>query len=178
MTHIDDKVIELARTALSFDFGGEHFFRHAAEITQNPRGQAMFLRLAEQETGRMDDLHTLFGAIVGEDEWQRLAAEAAANAHPSKVATDMEAAVALRGHHEVVADDTQALRLAMEMERRVIHLFKDLAIYTEDPVIINLIGKMVEQECFQYDSLQAQLDSVLNVGLWLDTPEFRMDAKY
>lgn len=177
MTHIDDRVIELARTALSFEYGGEHFYRHAAEITRNARGKAMFLRLAEQETGRLDDLHTLFGAIIGEDEWKRLAAEEAANAHPSKVIAELEAVVAQRGHG-VVADDTQALRLAMEMERRAIHLFNELAAHTQDPVILKLLGKMNEEESFQYDSLQSQLDSVLNVGLWLDVPEFRMDGKF
>ncbi len=177
MTHIDDSVIELARTSLSFELGGENFYRHAAELTRNSRGKAMFLRLAEEETGRMDDLHTLFGAIIGADKWKRLVADEVANAHPSQVIAEMEAAVTLRGHG-VVADDTQALRLAMELERRIIHLFKELATHTQDPVIINLIGKMVEEEGFQYDSLQAQLDSVLNVGLWLDSPEFRMDGKY
>jgi rubrerythrin len=177
MTHIDDRVIEFARTALSFELGGEHFYRHAAEITQNPRGKAMFLRLAEEETGRMDDLHTLFGAIIGAGEWKRLVAEEAASINPSKVVAEMEATVTQRGHG-VVADDTQALRMAMELERRVIHLYKDLATHAGDAVVANLIGKMVEEECFQYDNFQAQLDSVLNVGLWLDSPEFRMDGKF
>ena len=177
MTHIDDRVIELARTALSFEYGEEHFYRHAAEMTQNPRGKAMFLRLAKEEPGHMDDMHRLFSAIIGKDEWQRLAAEEAANAHPSKVIAEMEAAVANRGMI-AVADDTQALRMAMELERRVIHLLKDMADHTQDPAIIELIGKMIMDECSQYDALQAQLDSVLNVGLWLDIPEFRMDGKY
>ena len=177
MTHIDDRVIELARTALGFELGGEHFYRHAAEITRNARGKAMFLRLAEEETGRMDDVHTLFSSIIGADEWKRLVAEEAAGINPSKVIAEMEATVAQRGHG-VVADDTQALRLAMELERRVIHLYKDLANHTGDAVVANLIGKMIEEECFQYDNFQAQLDSVLNVGLWLDSPEFRMDGKF
>lgn len=177
MTHIDDRVIELARTALSFEYGEEHFYRHAAEMTENPKGKAMFLRLAKEEPGRMDDMHRLFGAIIGKDEWQRLAAEEAANAHPSKVIAEMEAAVAHRGMI-AVADDTQALRMAMELERRAIHLLKDMADHTQDPAIIELIGKMIMEECSQYDALQAQLDSVLNVGLWLDVPEFRMDGKY
>ena len=81
----------------------------------------------------------------------------------------MEAEVARRGHG-VVADDTQALRLAMELERRFIHLFKDLVSHTNDADIIKLADKMLEGECFQYDNLQAQLDSVLNTGLWLDSP--------
>ncbi|MBI5436378.1 MAG: ferritin family protein [Nitrosomonadales bacterium] len=177
MPHIDDRVIELARTALSFEFGEEHFYRHAAEMTRNPRGKAMFLRLAEEEPGHMHDMHRLFIAIIGKDEWQRLAAEEAANASPSKVVAEMEAAVAHRGMI-AVADDTQALRMAMELERRVIHLLKDMADHTHDPAIIELIGKMILEECSQYDALQAQLDSVLNVGLWLDVPEFRMDGKY
>lgn len=177
MSHIDDHVIELARTALGFEYGGEHFYRHAAEITRNPRGKAMFLRLAEQETGRLDDLHTLFGAIIGADEWKRLAAEEAAKLNPSQVVNQLEADIAQRGHG-VVADDTQALRVGMDMERRAIHLFKELASHTQDPVVLNLINKMIEEESFQYDSLQSQLDSVLNVGLWLDAPEFRMDGKF
>lgn len=177
MAHIDDKVIELARTALSFEFGEEHFYRHAAEMTQNPSGKAMFLRLAEEETGRMEDMHTLFGAITGKEEWQRLVAEEAANAHPSQVVAEMEAAVAQRGN-VAVADDTQALRMAMELERRIIHLFKDLSAHTQDPEIIKLIGKMIMEECSQYDALQAQMDSVQNVGLWLDQPEFRMDGRF
>ncbi|MDE2117341.1 MAG: ferritin family protein [Betaproteobacteria bacterium] len=177
MAHIDDRVIELARTALSFEYGEEHFYRHAAEMIQNPKGKAMFLRLAQEEPGHMDDMHRLFGAIIGKEEWQRLVAEEAANAHPSKVIAEMEAAIAHRGMI-AVADDTQALRMAMELERRAIHLLKDMADHTQDPAIIELIGKMIMEECSQYDALQAQLDSVLNVGLWLDMPEFRMDGKY
>jgi rubrerythrin len=77
-----------------------------------------------------------------------------------------------------VADDTQALRIAMELERRIINLLKEMSEHTEDPAVIALISKMILEEDAQYDALQAQLDSLLNVGLWLDTPEFRMDGKY
>lgn len=177
MTHIDDRVIELARTALSFEYGEEHFYRHAAGMTQNPSGKAMFLRLAEERPERMEDMHKLFSAIIGRDVWQQLAAEEAANAHPSGVIAEMEAAVAQRGMEEV-ADDTQALRVAMELERRIIHVLKEMAEHIHDPAIISLAEKMMLEENYQYDALQAQLDSVLNVGIWLDKPEFRMDGKY
>lgn len=177
MSHIDDKIIELARSALSFEFSGEHFFRHAAEMTRNASGKAMFLRLAEEETDRMEDMCNLFCAIIGEELWQSLVGEESANANPSKVVAEMEAEVARRGHG-VVADDTQALRLAMELERRFIHLFKDLVSHTDDAEVLRLAGKIIEGECFQYDNLQAQLDSVINTGLWLDMPEFRMDGKF
>lgn len=177
MTHIDDKIIELARTALSFEYGEEHFYRHAAEMTKNPAGKAMFLRLAEEESGHMDDMHELFSSIIGDEEWQRIAAEEAANAHPSKVIAEMEAAVVQRGH-AVIADDTQALRMAMELERRIIHVLKEMSTHITDHDILRLSEKMIQEECSQYDALQAQLDSLQNVGLWLDTPEFRMDGRF
>jgi len=104
-------------------------------------------------------------------------AEAAKSIVPSVVVADMEAEVIRRGHG-VVADDTQALRLAMELQRRFIHVFKDLALHTKDRDIVKLADKILEGEFFRYDNLQAQLDSVLNTGLWLDMPEFRMDGKF
>lgn len=177
MTHIDDKIIELARTALSFEYGEEHFYRHAAGLTQNPSGKAMFLRLADERPERMEDMHKLFSALIGQEVWQRLAAEEAADAHPSKVIAEMEAAVAQRGMI-VVADDTQALRMAMELERRIIHLLQNMSEHINDPAVVKLAEKMILEENYQYDALQAQLDSVLNVGIWLDKPEFRMDGKY
>lgn len=177
MTDIDDKVIELARTALSFEYGEERFYRHAAEMTRNASGKAMFLRLAEAESSRVDDMHRLFSTVLGNDEWQRIAAEEASNAHPSKVIAEMEAAVASRGMI-AVADDTQALRIAMELERRILLLLNDISNHTDDPAATELVGKMIQEENSQYDALQAQLDSLQNVGLWLDAPEFRMDGRY
>lgn len=177
MSHVDDKIIELARAALSFEFSGEHFFRHAAEMTRNDSGKKMFLRLAKKDNERIDDLTRLFGKIIGNEVWVRLVAEAAKNAVPSVVIAEMETEVARRGHG-VVADDTQALRLAMELERRFIHVFKDLAQHSHDSDIIKLADKILEGEFYRYDNLQAQLDSVINTGLWLDAPEFRMDGKF
>lgn len=177
MTHIDDRVIELARTALSFEYGEEHFYRHAAAATENSSGKAMFLRLADEEAGHIEDMHALFSALIGPEEWQHIAAEEAANAHPSQVVAEMETSVAHR-NHLVISDEAQALRMAMEMERRVMNLFKDLSNHTGDSEIIKLINKMIAEECSQYDVLQARMDSVQNVGLWLDQPEFRMDGRF
>jgi len=177
MSHIDDKVIDLVRTALDFEFGGEHFYRHLAGLTKNASGKAMFLRLAEEEKKHVGESHALFAKLVGEEEWQRISSREAAQANPSQMVAELEATVLQRGHAEV-ADDTQALRMAMELERRAIQMFKDMSAHTQDGAVLDLIEKMVQEETFHYDSLQAQLDSILNVGLWLDQPEFRMDGKF
>ena len=63
MSHVDDKVIELARAALSFEFSSEPFFRHAASLTRNDSGKKMFLRLAKKDDERMDDLTELLDSF-------------------------------------------------------------------------------------------------------------------
>jgi rubrerythrin len=65
MAHTDDKIIELARLALSFEYGEMRFYRDAAQLTENPKGKAMFLRLAEEEPGHMNDMRALFLSIIG-----------------------------------------------------------------------------------------------------------------
>lgn len=177
MSHVDDRIIELVRTALDFEFGGEHLYRHLAELTQNSSGKAMFLRLAEEERRHVGESHALFAALVGEEQWQLLSSQEAGRANPSRIVGELEAAVLQRGH-AAVADDAQALRMAMELERRAIHMYEEMANHTNDPDVLKLLGKMIQEEFYHYDSLQAQLDSILNVGLWLDQPEFRMDGKF
>lgn len=177
MSHVDDKVLELVRTALDLEYCGERLYRHWAEQTRNASGKAMFLRLAEAEKGHVEETHAIFSSILGEARWKQLAGEETGCQHPSLIVAELEAVVASRGHAEV-ADDTQALRMAMELERRAIHVFKEMADHTTDPEVLQVIGKVIEEEAFHYDNLQAQLDSVLNVGIWLDGTEFRMDAKF
>lgn len=177
MTQVDEKVIELVRTALSFELGGEQFYRHAAEATEHPKGKEMFLKLAEAEKEHMNDVHDVFASLIGEETWKRLLAEELHHPHQSKVVAELEAAVAHRGH-SIVADDTQALRLAMELERRAIKFFEDLAKHTDDPNLVDAVNRLADEERFHYDFLQGQLDSILNVGIWLDAAEFRVDAKF
>ena len=66
----------------------------------------------------------------------------------------------------------------MNMERRAIRLYEGLRDRTPDPKVRALAERLVDEERFHYDLLQAQADSLMNVGIWLDKPEFRMDGKY
>jgi rubrerythrin len=177
MSNFDQHLVELVRGAIGLELNGEYFYRRAAEATEHPKGKAMFLRLAEEEQGHVGEVHDLFVSLIGEAEWERISAEEAANPRSSPVISQLEAAVLARGHSDV-ADDTQALRLAMELERRAVSFFGELEARTDDSVKIGLIRKLIDEERYHYDILQAQLDSVLNVGIWLDAPEFRLDGKF
>ncbi|MBI4740617.1 MAG: ferritin family protein [Betaproteobacteria bacterium] len=177
MSQINEKVVELVRLALSLELNGEHFYRHAATATEHPKGKEMFLRLAEQEKARRGEIGALFSAIVGEHEWQRICAEEDAHARRSDVVSQLEAAFMARGH-AAVADDAQALRLALELERRTIHFYGEVEKHTSDAETLRALRELIDDERYHYDFLQGQLDSVQNVGVWLDGPEFRVDGKF
>ncbi len=177
MSNVDEGLADLVRGAVALELNGEYFYKRAAEATQHPRGKAMFLRLAEQEQGHIEEIGALFSGMVDADEWERLSSEETASPRTSPVITELEAAIAARGRPEL-ADDTQALRLGMELERRAIQFFEGLKVRTNDPMKLRMIKHLIEEEHFHYDFLQTQLDSVLNVGIWLDAPEFRQDGKF
>lgn len=177
MSQINDKLVDLAREAVSFELNSVHFYRHAGETTEHPQGKVMFGRLAAQATAHMAELGAIFAGIIGEHEWQRIQAEEAAHTHPSAIVGSLEAAVAAHRHGEV-ADDAQALRLALELARRVIRFLDELAAHTVDASVADVIRRLTDEERYRYDFLQGQLDSVLNVGVWLDAPEFRVDGRF
>jgi rubrerythrin len=177
MSQNDENLLELVRSAVGLELNGEYFYRRAAEATSHPEGKTMFLRLAAQEQGHVEEIGALFIDLIGEAEWKRITSEEAASPRKSPVISQLEAAVAARAHSDV-ADDTQALRLAMELERRAVAFFEALESSARDSVQLKMIRKMAEEERYHYDFLQAQLDSVLNVGIWLDAPEFRLDGKF
>lgn len=177
MSQQDEHLLEIIRAAIGLELNGEYFYNRAAEATSHPQGKVMFLRLAKQEQSHAEEIGALFASLIGEEEWKRITAEEAANPRTSPVITQMEATVAAHAHSEV-ADDTQALRLAMELERRAVAFFEGLENTTTDPVKLEMLRKLAEEERYHYDFLQAQLDSVLNVGIWLDAPEFRLDGKF
>jgi rubrerythrin len=172
-----DALIDLIRSAVRMELDGREFYRRAAGATAHPSGKRTFLRLAEDDQHHVVELRALFAKLVGESEWKRIAAEEAVSARKCPVVAQLEAAVAARGR-DTVADDTQALRIAMELERRALSFFDCLREQAADPRQREILQELAEAARFHYDFLQAQLDSVLNVGIWLDAPEFRLDAKF
>lgn len=175
--HPSDELVDLIRSAIRLELDGRGFYRKASAATAHPSGKRMFLRLADEEQNHFAELGALLASLVGDSEWQRIAAEEASSTEKSPVVSQLETAISARGHG-TVADDTQALRVAMELERQALSFFDGLREHTSDPMQLELINRLAEEERFHYDLLQAQLDSLLNVGIWLDAPEFRLDAKF
>lgn len=177
MSHLDDHIVELIRETVDLEMNAKRFYEHAAEVTHNETGKKMFKRLAKEEVGHLKDVGEIFTLVTGTDDWKDILKEETKNHTPSKLVKEFEEAVHEWGS-ENRADETEALRIAMDLERRAIQFFEGLAKKWDDPKSRQLAMKLADEEKFHYDLLQAQHDSVMNVGIWLDAAEFQMDGRY
>jgi len=178
MTKLDERVVEVIKEAIDLEINAKAFYLYAAEVTEHERGRAMFEKLAHEEGGHMDEMGEIFTALTGGDDWQDIVDHEMQTMPASSIVDSFKQTVAHWVGNKQTADETVALRMAMELERRAIRYFEDLAKRSDDPKVHELAERMAEEQHYHYDMLQAQYDNILNVVMWLDGPEFRMDGEY
>jgi len=66
----------------------------------------------------------------------------------------------------------------MELERESIDQYEKWAQETSDAKVQGIFKKIIEEEKFHYDLLQAEYDNITNTGFWFNMAEFRMDGKF
>ncbi len=171
MTQIDEQILALIREAVDLEINGEKFYKRAAAVTENRDGKAMFERLSKEEAGHTDELGCIFAPIVGNEGWKVIVEEVKAKGGRSGLVDELDEAVRKRKKGEL-AGDSDALRIAMDMERRAIANFENLIQRTKDPKVREYAEKLADEERFHYDLLQSQMDSVENMGVWVDMGDF------
>jgi len=170
---MSEQIKNAIKTAIKLEINGRKFFNHAADITQNERGQKMFRFLAEEEVKHLETFGHLFSEILKGDEWKKyVEKEDMAQESPlvEKLKERMKGAEG--------KSDIEALSIGMELEKDAMSFFKRAAEETDDPVAVKIFRKIFEEEQFHYDLLQAQYDSVTHSGFWLGSAEFQMDGKW
>jgi rubrerythrin len=178
MAAIDAQTIEIVKESIKLELAGKGFYERAAEVTEDELGKAMFARLAKEEDGHLAVIERIFTAMAGGEEWRAVADKEMRKKGPAPLVDELEAAIAKRGGDSKHANGAAALKIAMEMERKAIRFFEDLVKKATSPRARELAESLADEERFHYDLLQSQYDNVLNMGFWLDSAEFRMDAKY
>ncbi|RDH88114.1 MAG: hypothetical protein DIZ78_01620 [endosymbiont of Escarpia spicata] len=178
MVDVDNQMIELIKESIKLEISGKGFYERAAVVTEDELGKAMFKRLAVEEDGHLAVLEGIFTSITGGEDWREIADSEMQKQGPAPVVDQLEAAIAKRGKDGKHANGAEALKIAMEMERKAIRFFEDLLKKAANPKVRELAESLADEERFHYDLLQAQHDSVLNMGYWIDSTDIRMDSKF
>jgi rubrerythrin len=66
----------------------------------------------------------------------------------------------------------------MELERDSIGKYEQWAQTATDSKVQELFRRIIKEEQFHYDLLQAEYDNITGSGFWFDMAEFRMDGKF
>jgi rubrerythrin len=172
---LPEDVTEVIREAVRLEVQGWAFFSSAAAATEDPRGKVMFERLAADEQEHLRAFTELISRRTGGQAWKRYLRE-----EEQRSAPEIEA---LRERLLLVdrkkgADELEALRIGMELERKAIEFFEGMARRSPSAAARELAQEICEQERAHYDLLQAQYDSVHGSGFWFDAAEFRVDGEY
>lgn len=173
MGEASSQVAEAIRTAIQMEKEGYAFFHQAAEKTNNKLGKEMFERLAAEEIAHMETFRKMFDSMSDTEDWRAVASELKSVTTPPLFSEAKNKMKAERDPGEV-----EALRQAMEIERKAIEFFNEAKSKANDETAKEIFEKIRQEEEYHHALLQAQYDSVTNSGYWLDVAEFRMDGMY
>lgn len=172
---MNDKILDVIKYATTMEINGRSFYEHAAELTHNEHGKKVFHKLAQDEMDHIKTFGEIFTSVLGNDDWEKYVAQAESD--KVTVLEKLKTRVKKEEHQER-ASDLEALRIGMELERESIDAYENWAQETKDTKVQQIFKKIIDEEKFHYDLLQAEYDHLTGSGFWFDIAEFRMDGKF
>jgi len=172
MAEVSPEAIEAIKMAIQMEKDGLKFYEDAAGKTENELARKTFLRIARDEAIHLKTFQKMFDTITGTEAWRELA-----QFTPTVGKVPMfEGEIEKKG--DVNPSEVDALRIAIDNERKGIEHYKNAAVSSGDEMAKEIFNKIREEEEYHYDLLQAQLDYLNKSGFWMDIGEFQMDGKF
>lgn len=173
MSEINSTAVEAIKMAIQMEKDGRAFYEDTAQKTENELGKKMFETLAKDEITHLQTFQKMFDTITGTGDWREIAQQ-----YSPKIGKVPIFEEEIERKTDVKPGELDALRIAMDNERKSIDYYNKVTEETEDPLAKEIFTKIIEEEKYHYDLLQAQRDYLFKSGFWFDIAEFRMDAKY
>jgi rubrerythrin len=170
------KLEEAIKTALEYETGVHGIYKEAMEKTNDPDAQRIFKVLCDEELSHVAYLKQRLA------EWQKtgkIVVEKLGTAIPEKRAInegleDLRKTVKPKATHQRI--DLESLKKALDAEIKTGQFYKEM-VATLDGEGRALFKRFVEIEEGHEAIVQAEIDSVSNLGFWFDTPEFRLEME-
>jgi len=174
MPDAPSEAMKALKMAMDIEDNGLVTFLKFARRTKHEFGKNLFIRLAMDENEHRRIL---------EKQMSRLAeGQPSVEIHVPKYEIEHVAPTMTDRQREVTTDsgvgDIDALKIALELERKAAKFFREQADATQDLHAKDLFLQLAEWEDAHFDVIQAEMDSINNTGYWFNVPEFKMDGKY
>jgi rubrerythrin len=170
------KLENAIKTALEYETGVHKVYLDAMNKTSDPSAKRTFKILCEEETGHLKYLHDRL------EEWQKtgkiqikkLATSIPARDAINKGLQDLRKTVKPKPTKQIL--ELELLKKALDAETKASNFYKEMAAKL-DGEGQELFRRFVEIEEGHEAIVQAEINSVSNLGFWFDTPEFRLEME-
>lgn len=158
MTQPHSQPLDALQHAVQSELEGHHFYRMAAQATQDPKGREVFTRLAEEELEHARVLsgwtHRLSHSPSADTDLPTLS-EPAPLAGPSPIFSESIRARVSEAHFEMTA-----LSVGIQLEDAARRFYQEAAAQTEDPALAALFERLASWEAGHYRALLAQQEAL------------------
>lgn len=174
MPDVSSDAMRALRMAIDIEENGLVTFLKFARQTKQEFGKNMFIRLAMDENEHRRILEKQLHDLAEGQPWVEI--------HVPKYEIEEMAPAMTERQQRVTGEaggaETEALKIALDLERKTAKFFRDQAAAAKDPKAKDLFEKLAQWEDTHFDLIQAEMDSINNTGFWFNVPEFKMDGKY
>lgn len=144
--------------SLKMETDAVKFYKEASEKTSHPVGKKMFLSIMEDEKRHIEMLNALLkGMDITPDKVDPM----------KKIKTVFEELKdQMQSGIEATTSETEALEMAMNMERKGFEFYRKVAAESTDPVSRALFERLIVEEEKHYDIFSNTLSFLNDTGNW------------
>lgn len=170
------KLERAIKTALEYEVGVHAVYLDAMNKSTDPKARRIFKVLCDEEMGHVEYLRQRLA------EWEKTGKIVVAQlgtAIPEKHAISkglQELRKTMKPKPTQQRADLELLKRALDAEVKTSQFYKEM-VATLDGAGQALFKRFVEIEEGHETIVQAEIDSVSNLGFWFDTPEFRLEME-
>jgi rubrerythrin len=159
-----EKLLEALRKAIQAEVEGEHFYLMAARSTDDPKGRAVFQRLAKDEVVHADYLRAQHEAIrtTGKVDTSVTLGEPPKLEGPHPIFSERIRDRVTDAHFEM-----SALSIGAQLELSAVEFYKGEAEQADDPKVADFFNVLASWESMHYRALLDQ-QNALKGEYWTD----------
>ena len=167
------EVLEAMKLAMETEKRGLENYLNFALKTKDETGKNMFVLLARDELDHFEILERAFSKLEIAGNWEEIKIR---QSLVERVVPKLrERDVKVKGESGI--DQVDAIRAAMEQERRSAELYREQYAKATDPNARKIFQTLMDMEEAHYDILQAELDNISETGFWFKIPEFNLEEE-
>ncbi|MBZ4643640.1 MAG: hypothetical protein PWQ25_1515 [Deferribacteres bacterium] len=166
-----ERLLEALKLAYEAEKEGLRSYLKYARKTKVGVGKDMFIQLAADEVDHMELIENFREKILA---GQPIEAVNVPKGRLSKFMPNIKDA-SLQPVDRADIGDEEALKIALEHEKKAMEFYKAEAAAATDPKVKEFFEKLADVESKHYAIIQAELDSIRGDGFWFDTIEFSVE---